>query len=188
MAKIKSKSTKVSNSDNNVGLFSGRLNRSGFILGILAVIFFWVIIGMIFLPLLAKISGTAASNRGIIIFTALVILSSTFYSFSFSLRRLHDLNRSGFWLLFYTPGVLISLLAVVQGLSSAFFGPSSQISQALFSFSDAQGSLLIILGSINALSSFFAVYVIAWPSYKKANKWGPPSTHWKLKEILGFNK
>ena len=184
MAKAKSKSkkvSKVSKGDIHSGLFAGRLNRSGFVIGIVTVAVISILLGIIFTPLFQKIS-----NRFVLVFVSVLILSFTFYNVSFTLRRLHDLNKSSLWLLVFLPGLLLILLATAEGISSGIFGAKYPMTQTLFSITNAKNSIVGLLGLISAVANLSYIYLVSAPGYKKTNKWGPPSTHWKVKEILGW--
>lgn len=187
MGKIKSKThkvskvSKISKTVHKSGFFSGRLNRSGFVIGSLVVVFVSVIVVMLLYPLLFKISHVAS-----VVFPFLMLIVASIYGVSLTLRRFHDLNRNGLWLLIYLPTALLELYTLAYVAGSLIFGPHSSAEQGLFATLESIKSLIGILAFLTFVSTFSLFYLVARPGYKKVNKWGHPVKHWKLKEILGW--
>lgn len=75
--------------------YSGRMNRKPYIMGVLT---FFVIFGAIQAILAALSAVPVIGSLAMILFMALPALS-TVISVCWSVRRLHDLNRSGWYLL-----------------------------------------------------------------------------------------
>lgn len=191
MAKTKSKikhTAKVSGKHKNGGFFSGRLSRRGFFIGTLIILAVTVAGFLLLHPLYSLIADRVISSRLSMFLVSIILLLNIFYCLSFCTRRLHDLNRNNYWLLFLTPGLYILLLTIMMTLSAALLGKHA-ITNLLFDLiKDQQGAWLVLLALLNALTSFLGVYLAAWPGNKKANKYGPEPKHETLITIFGFIK
>ena len=156
-------------SSTHSNLFQGRLNRGGYLLGhILVGMGIWVVSTILTL-VFGIFFGSEFAFKIIISLAAIITI---FFSISLSIRRLHDLNKSGFLIIVLFPAYLFALL--YWGFSAA--GLKSQFTVFL--------SYLDIPYKIVSLIS--ACYLFLWPGSKTENKYGKPSTHWTWKEVLGF--
>jgi uncharacterized membrane protein YhaH (DUF805 family) len=155
-------------------LFTGRLNRSGFLIGGIAVVFGMAIIAMILFTLIALIFPSLANVAGSFLIL-LILVVTTFYGWSFGLRRLHDVNRTGKWLYLYVPGFLLTFLSL-NPLSTLLIHVMSAI----------PSPVLFVFTVFRWLTNILGLYLLFWPGTQVANKYGLPSTHWKVKEILGL--
>lgn len=132
--------------------FQGRINRLSFflrIIGLIAIAFIATFFIAIFAGLLAAI-GSLGMLLGILIMIVFIggiwIASLTLY-----VRRLHDINLSGMWVLGY---VILSLL--IGALEFATYDPAIQIISLVF-------NLLVIIS---------ALLLLFWPGTKRPNKYG----------------
>lgn len=83
-------------------LFTGKIKRSQLLLGMLLWFLFLIIASLIILPLENNITCNYPDHYNIfcypLLFVDLVILLMCFLPYNLYIRRLHDLNRSG-WIL-----------------------------------------------------------------------------------------
>jgi len=105
-------------------VFSGRSRRSEYWYFIL---FYFII--YIALAFVDRVTGTFDPKSGIGLLTAIFALALLIPSLSVSVRRLHDTDRSGWWLLIgFIPLigaiVLIVFLAQDSGAGTNRFGPN----------------------------------------------------------------
>lgn len=128
--------------------FSGRLNRIRFFLRMLfiRVAGALIIAGLVFVGLLLGLFGFVVIGFAIVVSVAVVIAD-----ISLTVRRLHDLNLSGFWYL-----GLIGL-----GLVSGFLEGMYETETPLF---------LIII--INITLFIATLLLIFWPGTKGPNRFG----------------
>ena len=100
--------------------FSGRASRSEFwwaylaqyILSFAVIAFIALVMGI---ALATDVSGSRAETLGIFIFLVIILfsLSMTIPTLSITVRRLHDANHSGYWLLGFTLYFPIVILAAI---------------------------------------------------------------------------
>jgi uncharacterized membrane protein YhaH (DUF805 family) len=149
-------------------LFHGRLNRGGYIAGHFLVGFgIWIfstIFGLVFIFL-----GSEVAYK---IISILIVVIATFFSISLTIRRLHDMNKSGLLIFAIFPIYIFALL--YWGFSAV--GLKSQYTLSL-SYLDIPYKIVTLIS---------ALYINLWPGSKTENKYGKPPTHWTWKEILGF--
>lgn len=160
-------------------LFNGRLNRSGNVLGIVTVAGAVTVISMILFSGLILISNPVVARAIPLVLAFIVVL---FYLFSLSLRRLHDLNRSGWWLLLFLPGEIGTIIFL-----SANFVPSLQteiisILKVIPPFIDT------IFTVMRWITNAFSLYMLLWPGTDGVNNYGAPTASWGIKEVLGFRE
>jgi uncharacterized membrane protein YhaH (DUF805 family) len=159
-------------------LFSGRLNRAGNILGGVFLIFVIMVLSAVsFVPLLIFVNIQIA----IAVFLPLVFIVLTFFTASLNIRRLHDLNKSGYLYLILLPGYILSLLNIIVTILLSFNYAASTFS--LINIID-NTLFLGIYRIYSYVSFFFGIYLIFWPGTKGDNKYGHPSKHWSIKEIF----
>jgi len=175
-------------------LFSGRLNRQNYILGsalfvLIPLICFFIVIFNILLssstfsmPYLdtTNLNGivtpklsiksvllTPANELWSLIGTLFFALSIP-YLFSLQVRRLHDLNLSGWlWIVTFVP--LFSLFAL-----------------PLPGVSNPNQTWQVVANTLSLIASLFSLYVTLWPGTKGQNKYGlsPPNRSSFIKDIL----
>lgn len=92
--------------------FGGRLNRKAFIMRTLCITLIAVIIG---LPILAILFSTQSETS--LYFLYVLNLLFVWPSLSLYIRRLHDLNRSAWWLLLF----LIPIVSIGMAIYILFF-------------------------------------------------------------------
>jgi uncharacterized membrane protein YhaH (DUF805 family) len=96
--------------------FRGRLNRRNFLFGAITI--------SIISSLVAKLDPRATMG----IFELLAGIFSVFFGFSIAVRRLHDINQSGWWSLVALIPVVnfffVLYLLFVEGTGKNKFGPS----------------------------------------------------------------
>jgi len=105
-------------------VFSGRSRRSEYWYFILFYIIIYIALGFV-----DRATGTFDSKSGIGLLTAVFALGLLIPSLSVSVRRLHDTDRSGWWLFIgFIPLigaiVLIVFFALDSGAGTNRFGPN----------------------------------------------------------------
>jgi uncharacterized membrane protein YhaH (DUF805 family) len=149
--------------------FQGRLNRSGYLAGLFLLGFgIWIVSTMLTLVFVIFLGSEVAFK----IILSLSAVIATFFSISLTIRRLHDLNKSGFLILALSPIYIFALLS--WGISA--MGLKSQFTVFL-PYLDIPYRLVALISEC---------YLLLWPGSKTENKYGKPSTHWTWQEILGF--
>ncbi len=102
-------------------------------------------------------------NGHIMPFLLITYVALIFPSLSLTVRRLHDTNRSGWWLLL---SVALSILVVVGGLVAAAINP----------FNPLSGAGLAFVAVPMILSAACSILILIWmflPSNKGNNRYGP---------------
>jgi uncharacterized membrane protein YhaH (DUF805 family) len=156
-----------------------RLNRAGYIAGTIVAAFLITALFVISYSLLSKFVDISTALA-----ISLPILIIEFYFIaSFTIRRLHDLNKSGYLVIILLPNLILPtlILALLLIMKSSF--EASPIFLAITN-TTSNGIYTIY----NFICSIFWLYVTFWPGTKGNNKYGFPSTHWTIKEIFGFAK
>jgi uncharacterized membrane protein YhaH (DUF805 family) len=96
-------------------------------------------------------------------FFIVTYLALIFPSLTVTVRRLHDTNRSGWWLLLY---VALGLLTVIAVMATGANDPSTPVSGA--------GAALILVPAILTLASLLLLLVFMFlPSNPGNNRYGP---------------
>ena len=158
-------------------LFHGRLNRGGFLMGCFASVSgLAVALTILAIPLSFIIGIKVTLALVVVIFT----IVSNFYLVSLQIRRLHDINRSGYYLLGSLPYTLFSVLSSGLVVAAMTTGEKNITLPQMPTF------VAGILTIFSYLSSILFLCLLFWPGTKTANKYGIPSTHWTIKEIFGF--
>lgn len=112
-------------------LFGGRLNVRSFVAGNLSfavtfVVLFWV--AYVTIPDDPRRVGEVEPVRFFILLAVYLVM--LFYSISFSIRRLHDHNRTGWWMLFHfvpIANLLLSIYLLIPGDKyDSEYGPETQ--------------------------------------------------------------
>jgi len=108
----------------NYAVFSGRSRRSEYWFFVLFYLIIYVV-----LALVDRTTGTYSSTSGAGLLTSIFALGMLIPSLSVSVRRLHDTDRSGWWLLIgFIPliGVIVLIVFFVQdsGAGTNRFGPN----------------------------------------------------------------
>lgn len=160
-------------------LFSGRLNRTGYILGGLAVAGTIAVVSM---ALFAGLSIFLNPAQVTPILLSLAFVFLLFYGFSLSLRRLHDLNRSWWWLLLFLPSEIGTVIFLI-----ASFVPSVQI-QLVVALQAVPSFVETIFTTIRWIANIFSLYMLLWPGTSGENNYGLPTASWGIKEVLGFRE
>jgi uncharacterized membrane protein YhaH (DUF805 family) len=165
-----------------IRLFTGRMNRQNYIVGstffvlVPLICFIIVIFNILLSPnafampsldptnpsvivtphiSLASLLETPNNELWTVIGIVFIILSIP-YLFSLQIKRLHDLNLTGWlWTLNFVP--LISLCMFMPGIS--ILNPPMWVT---------------IANVVASLASFFSVYISVWPGTKGPNKYGEP--------------
>lgn len=160
-------------------LFSGRLNRTGFFIGSIAILLITTLVGTATVTLLG-IAFSGITRESLTLHFILIYIITTFYNISLALRRLHDLNKNGLLLIFYLPGMILSFFSFIGG----FLGQNHPASD--FLLHPIPTSYEIISQLINWSSYVLTLYLLLWPGSTKANSFGSGTSYWRVKEVLGF--
>ena len=137
--------------------FSGRAPRPEYWWYVLALLVAYLVIAMIVENLLG-IDGMIAGVYGPL--SALLWLGTLVPSLAVAVRRLHDSNRSGWWMLLMVPYCVSAILAVRSMASGNMTGLGS-------------AGLLAIVGLLCAIA--LLVFMIL-PGTPGDNRFGPPQT------------
>jgi uncharacterized membrane protein YhaH (DUF805 family) len=161
-------------------LVTGRINRAGNIVGpIVAAVFF----ATLFVITYSLLSAVVGLSTAVAISLPIYFVSIYFIIISFTIRRLHDLNKSGYLVIFLLPSLMLPTLIQALTIIAISF---TQVTPVLaFINTITTNSIYPIY---NFISGIFWLYVTFWPGTKGNNRYGIPSTHWTIKEILGFAK
>ena len=159
-------------------LFTGRVSRSGYIAGILTVGIALTAIAMLLFALLSLVFDRTLETAFLL---GMVFIVMLFYAFSLSLRRLHDLNKSGWFLLFFLPGEIGTFFFLVVTFAGSVNVSVLHLLQAIPSYVD------ITFTVIRWIANVFTIYMLLWPGTSEPNKYGHPTGKLNLKEILGFS-
>lgn len=163
-------------------LFSGRMNRQNYIIGssvivLLPLICFLVVIfnillspstfampyidpnnpGQIVTPQLSLASIlTSPGNDAWTVAGIISFILSIPYLFSMQIKRLHDLNLTGWlWIINFLPLLFINQMFSLSEISHP-------------------DTLFIISNFISLVSGVFSIYVSLWPGTRGQNKYGDP--------------
>lgn len=156
-------------------LFHGRLNRSGFLAGSFYTLFGLWMIGE---PVITVSSIIFGSQNGAITTLVVLFFTATFLTTSLSLRRFHDLSKSGNWLLLFMPGYFAILLGSVLGFVSS--GNTTQFINLI------PAVFTMLLNLFGLLSLIISLYLFFWPGTNGENDYGTPKNTWEFKEIFGL--
>jgi uncharacterized membrane protein YhaH (DUF805 family) len=149
--------------------FNGRANRAEYWLFGLFQVLLYIGIGAFSVALAASGSIGTAVGTGMLLF-CLVALGLFIPNLAVTFRRLHDSNRSAWWLLLYVPGILSSFMAIGELVSLATHAASST-PEALDSLAGhtAHVGIVGIIGDICQLVMF--AYLV-WPGTRGPNRFG----------------
>jgi uncharacterized membrane protein YhaH (DUF805 family) len=133
--------------------FSGRAPRAEY---------WWYTLALIVVSLLLSIIESITGLKGLVFglygpLTALLVLATIVPGIAVSIRRLHDTNRSGWWLLLAVPYVIIAMM-MVGAMASGNLAAM------------AAGGLLALVGL--ALCIVLLVFMVL-PSTPGENRYGP---------------
>jgi uncharacterized membrane protein YhaH (DUF805 family) len=102
-------------------------------------------------------------NGHIMPFFIVTYLALIFPTLTVTVRRLHDTNRSGWWLLLY---VALSLLTVIAAVATGANDPSTRLS--------GTGAVLVAVPAILSLASLVLLLIFMFlPSTPGNNRYGP---------------
>lgn len=157
--------------------FAGRVNRREYIAGILIVSVAIAIISTILFAIFSFFFNTNVITAFLLCMVFVVFL---FYAFSLSLRRLHDLNRSGLFLLLFLPGEVGTLLYLIASFAGSLQVTILQLLRTIPPYID------IVFTAIRWIANVFILYMLLWPGNEETNKYGPPINGIRIKETLGL--
>lgn len=149
--------------------FNGRANRAEYWM-------FWLLqlvvyIGILFFSVALAVSGSpaAAIGTGLLLFCG-VALGCFIPNLAVTVRRLHDSNRSAWWLLLYVPSFFASFM-VIGNIAS--LSPSNPDALANLAAAAPHLSVVSLIGDLCQLV-FFAYLV--WPGTRGPNRFGDDPT------------
>jgi uncharacterized membrane protein YhaH (DUF805 family) len=148
--------------------FHGRANRTEYwLFGLFQVI---VYLGIMGLSVALGASGSigAAVGIGLLLFV-IVALGCFIPNLAVLVRRLHDSNRSAWWLLLYLPGFINSFMTTGEMISRAQQLGSNPQALANLAESNAHLGMLAIISVICQLVMF--VFLV-WPGTRGPNRFG----------------
>ena len=146
--------------------FGGRSSRSEFWFFVL----FYVIIIILAAVLDAVIFG---SQGGIGILYGIVALAHLVPAIAVSVRRLHDIDRTGWWVLFFVlVPIIIPLIAMgaLGGSLALMMGSETDV----FAGMAAMGIGLLVVALVDIVILIVAIIFYATPGTPGPNRFGPP--------------
>jgi uncharacterized membrane protein YhaH (DUF805 family) len=152
--------------------FSGRSSRSEFWLYVL----FYIIIYIIAAILDALLIGRGAGNVGIL--TSIVALAHIIPSIAVSVRRLHDIDRTGWWLLvFYLAPLAIMIVgALIAGGSVLAMMAGGGDTTATAGGLAGLGAAFLIVVLLSLVIWIVALVFYCTAGTPGPNRFGPPQT------------
>ena len=148
--------------------FSGRSSRSEFWFFVL----FYIIIYIVAIVLDAFILGSGGQGVGIL--TGIVILAHLIPAIAVSVRRLHDIDRTGWWVLVFWLGPLVVFLISMIAMGGSIFAMMSGGEDAAAAGIAGMGLTLMIVGLIDLVIFIVAIVFYVTPGTPGPNTYGPP--------------
>lgn len=146
--------------------FSGRSSRSEFWYFILFLVILLIVATLLDRAVLGSESG------GILYF--IVSLVHLIPGIAVSVRRLHDIDRTGLWvLLFWLAPFVVSLIGMVLMGGSMFMMMSGQDTAALAGFA-TMGAGFLLIAIIDIAILIVAIVFYVTPGNPGPNTYGPP--------------
>ena len=146
--------------------FSGRSNRSEFWL--------FVLFTIIILVLAMVIDRLALGSEGPGVLYFIVALAHLIPGISVSVRRLHDIDRTGLWVLLFAlaPTLIWVVGLIIMGGSIMMMMGGTDASAAAGFATMGMGFMLI--GLINLIIAIVAIVFYVTPGTPGPNTYGPP--------------
>jgi uncharacterized membrane protein YhaH (DUF805 family) len=153
--------------------FNGRANRTEYWLFGLFQVILYIGIMAISVGLAASGSIGAAVGTGLLLFVV-VALGCFAPNLAVTVRRLHDSNRSAWWLLLYAPGFLASFATIgeIASLSRGMGENANPEALASLAATAPHISVLSLAGNLCQLLMF--AYLV-WPGTRGPNRFGDDS-------------
>lgn len=148
--------------------FSGRSSRSEF--------WFFILFLILILIVASIIDQFALGSQGPGILYFIVSLAHLIPGIAVSVRRLHDIDRTGLWvLLFWLAPILVTIVGMVVMGGSIFMMTSGQ-DTAVFAGLAAMGLGFLLIAIIDIVILIIAIVFYVTPGTPGPNTYGPPST------------
>jgi uncharacterized membrane protein YhaH (DUF805 family) len=151
--------------------FSGRSSRSEFWFFVL----FYIIIYIVAAIIDAFVFG-AGERGGMGILTSIVVLAHLIPSISVSVRRLHDIDRTGWWVLFFWGAPI--LVMVIGGLlmGGSIFAMMSGTDAGAAAGLAGMGASFMIIVLVDLAILIVALVFYCTAGTPGPNRFGPPPT------------
>lgn len=155
-------------------LFKGRINRSSF----------WI--GQVILFIYFTLTSHLAILGVTPIYNLIYVLIEIFFIFflvlcaSLIIRRLHDLNNSGLYILILILPVVFVLIGIFSYYSHPYDSKSQTVAELIFLHPLAIVTYYLI-------PFLFLIYLSFWPGTKGKNKYGEQPGKQNLKKIFGLS-
>lgn len=151
--------------------YKGRFGRLSYIAWLMAVNFFATLIQMvigIFIGVSGSADGAMAATGVIMDISWAISLVFAVIGTIFVIRRLHDIDLSGWWVLYSSLIGIVSAGLIVAGVAT-------------------QSTALMVLGGIAMLFLFaFGIYILVKPGAPDANRFGPPRETRGWEKVVGI--
>lgn len=146
--------------------FSGRSSRSEF--------WFFVLCLIIILIVASILDRFVLGSEGLGILYFVVSIAHLIPGIAVSVRRLHDIDRTGLWvLLFWLGPMLVSLIGMVLMGGSIFMMMSGQDTAALAGLA-TMGAGFLLIAIIDIAIVIVAIVFYVTPGTPGPNTYGPP--------------
>lgn len=148
--------------------FAGRSSRSEF--------WFFILFLIILLIVASIIDQVVLGSNGPGILYFAVTVAHLIPGLSVSVRRLHDIDRTGLWvLLFWLAPILVSLIGMIMMGGSIFMMMSGDDTAAMAGLT-TMGAGLMLIALLDLIVVIVAIVFYATPGTPGPNRYGPPLT------------
>jgi uncharacterized membrane protein YhaH (DUF805 family) len=148
--------------------FSGRSSRSEF--------WFFILFLVILLIIASIIDQAVLGSQGPGILYFIVAIGHLIPGIAVSVRRLHDIDRTGLWvLLFWLAPIVVSLIGMVLMGGSIFMMMSGETAGMAAGFA-TMGAGFLLIAIIDIAIAIIAIVFYVTPGTPGENTYGPPPT------------
>jgi uncharacterized membrane protein YhaH (DUF805 family) len=151
--------------------FGGRSSRSEFWFFVL----FYIIIYIIAAIVDAFIFG-GGEGGGIGILTGIVILAHLIPSISVSVRRLHDIDRTGWWVLFFWGAPILVMIVGMLMMGGSIVAMMSGSDTGAVAGLAGMGAAFMIIALVDLVILIVALVFYCTAGTPGPNRFGPPQT------------
>ncbi len=146
--------------------FSGRSRRAEF--------WFFILFMVILLIVASVIDGLVLGSNGPGILYFVVAIAHLIPGIAVSIRRLHDIDRTGLWvLLFWLAPLLVSLIGMILMGGSIFMMMSGDDTAAIAGLA-TMGAGFMLIALLDLVIIIVAIVFYVTPGTLGPNRYGPP--------------
>lgn len=146
--------------------FSGRSSRSEF--------WFFVLFLFIIMIVASIIDRLVLGSESVGILYTLALLAHLIPGIAVSVRRLHDIDRTGLWVLLFWLAPLVVFLIAMIFMGSSLFMIMSGDSSAMAAAFATMGAGFLLVAVVDIVIAIIAIVFYVTPGTPGPNPYGPP--------------